>query len=191
MYLLLSDIVLAGVGAVLEALERRTSSSRSLRFLRRKKKIRMPIMATRAKRPMARPTAWPVLRPLEPLEPLFSLLFVFRAWGGEVGVTTMVCTWPVMVTWEVTGVAVQVGLEVVSGSLDVVVELSLLEVLVEDSEVDVDESEDEDDVVGGAEKLGVTITVVPGAVTVVASGFSDDVEDGVPLVPEGWMLSLM
>jgi len=62
-------------------------------------------MATRATRPIVRPTAPPVLSP-----PLLACLI--PVWlcdvGGTVGVTVTVLTWPVTVSREVTGVGVHV-----------------------------------------------------------------------------------
>lgn len=88
------------------------------------------MIATSATRPIVRPTAAPVLRPL-------FLLFVviaaaLPAFGGLVGVTVTVCTTPVSVSRETVGVGVHVeelldfseevvmGADVVCAAADVV-----------------------------------------------------------------------
>lgn len=75
--------------------------------LRRKQKyIIAETMATRATSPIVSPTAPPVPSPF--LE-LFSLTgATFWEFGGTVGVTVTVCTSPVIVSRETTGVGVQV-----------------------------------------------------------------------------------
>jgi hypothetical protein len=64
--------------------------------------------ATRATKPMVRPTAPPVLSPL----PLFRATPVkLCEFGGTVGVTVTVRTCPVTVSSDVTGVGVHVDVE--------------------------------------------------------------------------------
>jgi hypothetical protein len=62
-------------------------------------------MITWAMRPIVKPTA-----PLRPRPPVlsFEIGFRFCEFGGTVGVTVIVLTWPVTVSREITGVGVQV-----------------------------------------------------------------------------------
>lgn len=78
-------------------------------------------MATRATRPIVRPTAPPVLSPPLPLLLLVSEVDAVLLWldGGDVGVYVTVLTCPVTVSTERTGVGVHVSVE----ELDVTDEL--------------------------------------------------------------------
>lgn len=77
-----------------------------------------PMIAIRATRPIVRPTAPPV--PSPPL-PLFLTPNPLCEFGGAVGVTVTVRTWPVVVKTEMTGVGVHVE------DLNVVVSVSVVE----------------------------------------------------------------
>lgn len=63
-------------------------------------------MATKATRPTVSPTAAPVESPLLSLD--FLIALELPEFGGTVGVTVTVRTWPVTVSRDVTGVGVQV-----------------------------------------------------------------------------------
>lgn len=62
-------------------------------------------MATRATSPMVSPTAAPVESPLLSLD--FLIALELPEFGGTVGVTVTVRTWPVTVSSDVTGVGIQ------------------------------------------------------------------------------------
>lgn len=83
--------------------------------------------ATRATRPTVRPTAAPVLKLLLPPFEVSDFDVVPKFWdGGAVGVTVTVRTWPVIVSREVTGVAVHVGELVASEVMEVVAAASVV-----------------------------------------------------------------